>query len=89
MIVSTQVCDSMPEAVACQIRIEAFESDVELRCSTPTLFKGELLQQPYGKGMVLTEALFFAVPKATCIVPRSKSKSSRFRFLTSPIRVPQ
>ena len=45
MIVSTQVCDSVPEAVACQIRIEAFESDVELRCSTPSLFKGELLQQ--------------------------------------------
>jgi hypothetical protein len=45
VIVSTQVCDSVPEAVACQIRIEAFESDVELRCSTPTLFKGELLQK--------------------------------------------
>ena len=45
VIASTQVCDSVPEAVACQIRIEAFESDVELRCSTPTLFKGELLQE--------------------------------------------
>ena len=42
-----------------------------------------------GKGIVLTEALFFAVPSAICIVPSSRSKSSRLRFLTSLIRVPQ
>ena len=85
MIASTQVCDSVPEAVGRQLRIEAVESDVELRCSTPTLFKGELLPQVHnlcGNGMVLTEALFFAVPKATCIVPRSKSVS--YTHLTLP-----
>ena len=45
MIASTQVCDSVPETVGGQLRIEAFEPDVELRCSPPPLFKGELLQQ--------------------------------------------
>ena len=50
MIASTQVCDSVPEAVGRQLRIEAFESDVELRCSTPTLFKRELLQQLHNIG---------------------------------------
>ena len=50
MIGSTQVCDSVPEAVGRQLRIEAFESDVELRCGTPTLFKRKLLQQLYNLG---------------------------------------
>ena len=92
MIASTQVCDSVPEAVGRQLRIEAFESDIDLRCSTPTLFKGEMLQQvhnPWRQRNGSDRSLFFAVPRATCIVQRSKSKSSRFRFLTSLIRVPQ
>ncbi len=50
MVASTQVCNSMPEAVGRQLRIEAFESDVELRCGTPTFFKRELLQQLYNLG---------------------------------------
>ena len=45
MIASTQVCDSVPETMGRQLRIDAFESDIELRCCTPTLFKGKLLQQ--------------------------------------------
>ena len=49
-IAFTQVCDSVPEAMGRQLRIEAFESDVELRCVTPNLFKKELLEQLYNLG---------------------------------------
>ena len=50
MIASTQVCDSMPEAVGCQLRVETLQPEIDLRGRPPTLFKRELLQQPYNLG---------------------------------------
>ena len=43
LIAPTQVCDAMPKAVSCQLRIDAFEPDIDLRCRPPTLFKRKLL----------------------------------------------
>ena len=47
VIASTQVCDSVPEAVACQIRIETLQPEIDLRGRPSALFKRELLQQLY------------------------------------------
>ena len=37
----------MPKAMGCQLRVEALQPEIDLRCRPPTLFKRELLQQLY------------------------------------------
>ena len=50
MIASTQVSDSVPEAMGAELRVEALQTEIDLRGRPPTLFKRELLQQLYNLG---------------------------------------
>ncbi len=50
MIASTQVSDSVPEAMGGELKVEALQPEIDLRGRPPTLFKREQLQQLYNLG---------------------------------------